>query len=209
MTGTGISDSGRPEVEIRRSARRRRTVSARREGDKVVVLMPTGLSKAAEADLVAEMIGKLERADRRAAARAERSDVELAERAARLSARWLGGAAVPVSVRWVPSMRTRWASCTPHDGTIRVSELLQTVPSYVLDYVLVHELVHLYVAGGHNDRFWREVRRYPKTERAMGYLEAYSVVTRQPGLLDGIDLADPMLDAAGCGAADDVGVPTA
>ncbi len=42
-----------PEVEIRRSARRRRTVSARREGDKVVVLMPTGLSKKAEADLVA------------------------------------------------------------------------------------------------------------------------------------------------------------
>jgi len=187
VTATGSSDSdhlARPEVEIRRSARRRRTVSARREGDKVVVLMPTGLSKTAEADLVAEMIGKLERQDRRAATRAERSDVELAERAARLSARWLAGAATPVSVRWVPSMRTRWASCTPHDGTIRVSELLRTVPSYVLDYVLVHELVHLYVAGGHNDRFWREVRRYPKTERAMGYLEAYSVVTRQPDLLD-------------------------
>ncbi|WP_430333471.1 M48 metallopeptidase family protein [Rhodococcus sp. ACT016] len=187
MTGTGTFDSdhpGRPEVEIRRSARRRRTVSARREGDKVVVLMPTGLSKTAESELVAEMIGKLERADRRAAARAERSDVELAERAARLSARWLGGAAAPVSVRWVPSMRTRWASCTPQDGTIRVSELLRTVPSYVLDYVLVHELVHLYVAGGHNERFWREVRQYPRTERAMGYLEAYSVVTRQPDLVD-------------------------
>ncbi len=197
MTGSGTSDSGhlgRPDVEIRRSARRRRTVSARREGDRVVVLMPAGLSKAAEADLVAEMIGKLERADRRAAAAAERSDVELAERAARLSARWLGGAAAPVSVRWVPSMRTRWASCTPNDGTIRVSELLRTVPSYVLDYVLVHELVHLYVAGGHNDRFWREVRRYPKTERAMGYLEAYSVVTRHPALLDVVD---------DCAAADD------
>ncbi|MFM1725037.1 M48 family metallopeptidase [Rhodococcus sp. PAM 2766] len=182
-------------MEIRRSARRRRTVSARREGDKVVVLMPTGLSRKAEADLVAEMIEKLERADRRAASRAERSDVELAERAARLSARWLGGAAEPVSVRWVPSMKTRWASCTPVDGTIRMSELLRTVPAYVLDYVLVHELVHLYVTGGHNERFWREVRQYPRTERAMGYLEAYAVVTRQPGLQGG--------DADECAADDD------
>lgn len=161
--------------------------------------MPTGLSKRAEADLVAEMLGKLERADRRAAAWAERSDVELTERCARLSARWLGGAAAPVSVRWVPSMKTRWASCTPTDGTIRVSELLRTVPSYVLDYVLVHELVHLYVAGGHNDRFWSEVRRYPRTERAMGYLEAYAVVTRQPGLVDVVD---------DCAAADDIASPT-
>ncbi|QCQ93923.1 M48 family peptidase [Rhodococcus sp. SGAir0479] len=186
-------------MEIRRSARRRRTVSARREGDKVIVLMPTGMSKAAEAELVAEMIGKLDRADRRAAARAERSDIELTERAARLSARWLRGAAEPVSIRWVPSMRTRWASCTPTDGTIRVSELLRTVPSYVLDYVLVHELVHLYVAGGHNDCFWEEVRRYPRTERAIGYLEAYSVVTRQPDLVgvdgaDGTDGADDDID---------------
>ncbi|RVW04635.1 M48 family peptidase [Rhodococcus spongiicola] len=187
-------------MEIRRSARRKRTVSARREGDKVVVLMPTGLSTQAEAELVAEMIGKLERADRRAAARAERSDVELAERAARLSARWLGDAAAPTSVRWVPSMRTRWASCTPTDGTIRVSEVLQTVPAYVLDYVLVHELVHLYVAGGHNERFWREVRSYPKTERAMGYLEAYSVVTRQPGLAD--------MTARDCSDTDDPGTST-
>ncbi|QBJ98547.1 M48 family peptidase [Rhodococcus sp. ABRD24] len=181
-------------MEIRRSARRRRTISARREGDKVVVLMPTGLSKKAEADLVAEMIGKLERADRRAEARAERGDVELGERSARLSSRWLGGAAAPVSVRWVPSMRTRWASCTPVDGTIRVSELLRTVPEYVLDYVLVHELAHLYVPGGHNEFFWREVRRYPKTERAIGYLEAYATVTRRPDLCDVVDDLEKAVD---------------
>ncbi|WP_241665795.1 M48 family metallopeptidase [Prescottella subtropica] len=181
-----------PDVEIRRSARRRRTVSARREGDKVIVLVPAGLSPQAEDDLVAEMIGKLDRADRRAASRAgrvEHSDTDLADRAQLLSQRWLGGAARPVSVRWVPPMRTRWASCTPHDGTVRVSELLQTVPSYVLDYVLVHELVHLYVLGGHNDRFWAQVHRYPKAERAVGYLEAYAAVTRQPDLAD-LDEAD-------------------
>jgi predicted metal-dependent hydrolase len=41
----------------------------------------------------------------------------------------------------------------------------------VLDYVIVHELAHLEVAG-HNDRFWQLVNRYPLTERARGYLIA-------------------------------------
>ncbi|MDG3008718.1 M48 family metallopeptidase [Rhodococcus sp. D2-41] len=140
-------------MEIRRSTRRRRTVSARREGETVVVLMPAGLSAQQESELVAEMIEKLERADRRAAQRSARSDDELARRTAELSVQWLDGRARPSSVRWVPPMRTRWASCTPSDRTIRVSELLRGVPPYVLDYVLVHELAHLLVAGGHTPQF--------------------------------------------------------
>lgn len=70
-------------------------------------------------------------------------------------------------------MRTRWASCTPADGTIRVSDRLRDVPSWVLDYVLVHELAHLLVPG-HGADFWAIVRSYPKTERAIGYLEGLS-----------------------------------
>jgi predicted metal-dependent hydrolase len=70
-------------------------------------------------------------------------------------------------------MRTRWASCTPSDGSIRVSEHLRQVPSWVLDYVLVHELAHLLVAA-HNAEFWELVRDYPRTDRAMGYLEGLS-----------------------------------
>jgi hypothetical protein len=70
-------------------------------------------------------------------------------------------------------MRTRWASCTPTDRTIRVSERLRDVPSWVLDYVLVHELAHLQEPG-HGTEFWSLVRKYPRTDRAMGYLEGLS-----------------------------------
>ena len=52
------------------------------------------------------------------------------------------------------------------------------MPAYVLDYVVVHELAHLVVPGGHPPEFWEAVRGYPRTERAMGYLEAYSRVLR-------------------------------
>ena len=44
-------------------------------------------------------------------------------------------------------MRTRWASCTPADGTIRISDRLRDAPAWVVDYVLVHELAHLLVPG--------------------------------------------------------------
>ena len=70
-------------------------------------------------------------------------------------------------------MSTRWASCTPADGTIRVSERLRDAPGWVVDYVLVHELAHL-LEPGHDAAFWAWVRRYPRTERAMGYLEGLS-----------------------------------
>ncbi len=148
-------------------------MTAYREGDTLVVLIPAKMSRAEEAHWVAEMERKLQRTESRRASPARASDKALEARCAELSARHLGGAAGPSSVRWVPPMRTRWASCTPADRTIRVSERLRDVPSWVLDYVLVHELAHLQVAG-HNAAFWALVGRYPKTERAIGYLEGLS-----------------------------------
>jgi predicted metal-dependent hydrolase len=70
-------------------------------------------------------------------------------------------------------MRTRWGSCTPSQSTIRISTRLAPFPDWVVDYVIVHELAHLEVSG-HNDDFWRLVHRYPKAERAIGYLIAKS-----------------------------------
>ena len=170
------TDPDDPRIEVRRSTRRRRTVSARVEGRTVVVLMPAGLSRTEERRLISDMLARLERSAARRRPRG--SDTDLMRRAVELSGRWLDGAPRPASVRWVPAMSTRWASCSPGSREIRISEALREVPPYVLDYVLVHELVHLVVPGGHPPRFWEEVRRFPRTERAMGYLEAYARVLR-------------------------------
>ncbi|WP_433801993.1 M48 metallopeptidase family protein [Actinomycetospora sp. CA-084318] len=168
-----------PKVEVRRSARRTRTISARREGDTLVVSIPASASRAQEQRWVAEMVAKLQRSEarRRPGRRAE--DDDLARRADGLAREHLdpvgpdGRWPRPVWVRWVPPMRTRWASCTPSEGTIRVSERLRDVPGWVLDHVLVHELAHLRESG-HGPAFRALEARYPRSERAIGYLEGLS-----------------------------------
>ena len=174
-------------VEVRRSDRRRRMVSARREGDTVVVFIPGWMSDSEESRWVDEMVRRLERSEARRRSPARTGDDALSCRAAELSRRYLEGRAVPTSLRWVPPMRTRWASCTPVDGTVRISERLRDVPAWVLDYVLVHELTHL-LEPGHDERFWAWAHRFPRSERAIGYLEGLSAAA---GLgLAGVDGED-------------------
>jgi predicted metal-dependent hydrolase len=170
-----------PNVEVRRSARRRRTVSAYRDGDKTVVLLPSRLSKAEEEQWIATILERLAERERRR----RPSDTALLNRARELSRRHLDGRADPVSVRWVDNQRSRWGSCTPDDGTIRLSTRLRGMPPWVVDYVLVHELAHLLVPG-HGPEFWELVARYPKAERARGYLEGVAAAAHLP--------ADPLED---------------
>jgi predicted metal-dependent hydrolase len=164
--GTGPTD---PAVEVRRSSRRRRTVSAYREGDRTVVLIPAQMSAKEEERWVRAMVERLERRERRTAL----DESELSRRAATLSTQYLDGRACPVSVRWVSNQAARWGSCTPVDGTIRISDRVRGLPEYVVDYVLLHELAHLLVPN-HGPAFWTLLNAYPRTERARGYLEGYA-----------------------------------
>lgn len=159
----------RPPVEVRRSKRRRRTVSAYRDGERIVVLIPASFDADDEETWVSAMVAKILRAE----ARSELSDDDLTRRARALSDKYLGGLAEPVSVRWVANQQSRWGSCTPADGTIRVSERLQGMPAWVLDYVLVHELAH-FLEPRHDAAFWAWVDRYPKSRKAQGYLLGWS-----------------------------------
>lgn len=173
-------------------------MSAYRDGDVTVVLIPARFSKAEERRWVAEMVARLQARDARRQRGPRRSDDALLTRARQLSATVLDGRAEPESVRWVSNMASRWGSCTPTDGTIRISVRLRDMPAWVLDYVLVHELAHLLVPG-HGPDFWELVARYPRTERARGYLEGVAAAAHldrsdddevpaaevDPGVVDG------------------------
>lgn len=177
-----------PHVVVRRSARRTRTVTAYREREAIVVLLPMQMSAADEKRCVAEMVAKV--LAREASRAAPRSDDELMHRAQELAARYLTPVAGPVQphgVIWVRNQRRRWGSCTPTTGAIRLSDRLRSVPDWVVDYVLLHELAHL-VEPTHSARFWSLVDRYPRAERAKGFLEGYLAGAGQPGGQDEHDV---------------------
>jgi predicted metal-dependent hydrolase len=153
------------EVEVIRSAKRRKTVSAREVDGVIRVSIPARMTKADERRHVAELVARLER--RKAGA-----EVDLEDRARVLAARLR--LPRPESIRWVDNQGRRWGSCTPARRTVRVSSRLARFPLWVVDYVIVHELAHL-AEPGHTPRFWALVDRYPKAERARGYLMAKGI----------------------------------
>ena len=151
-------------VEVIRSRKRKKTSQARLRGEDLEVRVPSWISLAQEAEIVAHFVDRFERSRSREA-------IDLTERARAVAAEY--DLPLPHSIRWVSNQRDRWGSCTPAHGTIRLSDRMAGFPSWVIDYVIVHEMAHL-IEASHNDRFWAIVARYPLTERARGYLLAKS-----------------------------------
>jgi len=160
------------EVNVVRSPRRRKTVSGRIQEGRIEVRVPAGLSRDSEERLVAEMVSKLKR-------RTQSTDVDLPTRARQLARQF--DLSEPTEIVWSSRQNTRWGSCTPADRRIRISDRLATMPTWVLDSVIVHELAHLEIAD-HGPDFEELVQRYPLTERARGYLIAVGEASLQPVL---------------------------
>jgi predicted metal-dependent hydrolase len=154
-------------VEVRRSARRKKTISAEIVGEALIVSVPERLSRAEEHEWVTLMARRM--SERRRKDRLN-SDGELERHAGALADRYVDGVR-PASISWVTNQQSRWGSCCPDERSIRISIALADYPGWVRDYVIVHELAHLIVPD-HSPRFWDLVNRYPLTERARGFLIA-------------------------------------
>ena len=161
----------RVKVEVVRSPRRTKTVEAVREGNRIVVRLPATLTRAEARRWVRTMLDRLEESEHLQRLNEKR---ELHKRADELHKRYFHGRPKFRSVRYVSNQRDRYGSCTPADGSIRLSHVLAEFPDWVRDYVIVHELAHLRVPD-HSSRFWQLVRRYPLAERARGFLIAKGV----------------------------------
>jgi len=150
------------EVEVVRSSKRRKSVSARIVDGRIVIRMPQWMSKAQEREYVESLVAKLVRQHTAKA-------VDLPARARELARRY--ELPEPSSIRFVSNQASRWGSCTPSTGDIRISDRIAALPGWVLDAVIVHELAHL-VEIGHGPAFQVLADRYPKQERAYGFLLA-------------------------------------
>jgi predicted metal-dependent hydrolase len=157
-----------PSIKITRSAKRQRTITARPLPDgSIEVLAPQDISDGDLKPIIERLTKRLARREQKH----RLSDADLEQRARELNKKHFGGRLRWQSISYVTNQMRRFGSCTPSTGTIRISSRLASVPTWVLDYVIVHELAHL-EQPNHSKAFWRLVARYPLTERARGYLMA-------------------------------------
>lgn len=72
--------------------------------------------------------------------------------------------------RWqIRSMKTRWGSCTPRTGAIRINARLAAYPPECLEFVVAHELCHL-LEPSHNARFHALLDRFCPKNRELSRL---------------------------------------
>ena len=164
-------------IEIRRSARRRKSVQAFREGDKTIVSVPLNMPQDIVDQYVADLVGRL---DRRQANRSDQGNLEA--RARRISLEFLNRDVFidwpkPLQISWVANQNSRWGSCTPGTGVIRISDRIQPMPDYVVDCVILHELAHLFHLA-HDDKFYAIANLHPKSGEAAAYLDGFSLGAR-------------------------------
>lgn len=162
-------------VQVRRSRRRKKTLTTRLEGDIIVVAVPQSFNVETHVARLADLVTRLEHtlSQRRS------GDLDLEERAAALARRYFDDGISHRSVRWVQNQNTLWGSTTSSTRDIRLSHRLQVMPPWVVDAVLVHELAHLRHPD-HSEDFKALARRYSDYDRAQAFLAGFSLGQSTP-----------------------------
>jgi predicted metal-dependent hydrolase len=183
VTLPGISEG---EIVVLRSKRRKKSISAYRQGGRIIISIPARMSKADERSVIPEMIAKI----RAQEADESPSETILLDRVHELLNLYAPEIKErPKSINW-RQMRERWGSCTSVDATIRISDRLKGAPEYALDYVLFHEAIHLHYFD-HGPEFKAVLARFPEESRAEAYLEGFEAAERRympPTVLPGAEV---------------------
>jgi predicted metal-dependent hydrolase len=158
------------QITIIRSRRRKKTIQTKYGDGRLWIYLPSGMSSRDEQKWIDKIIEKNERWERKKTVK--QSDTWLMQRAQYLNKKYFSGS-LHFSISFVTNQNSRYGSCTSIDKTIRISERVKTMPTWVQDYILIHELTHL-LHPDHSKEFWETVNQYKYAERAKGYLFAIS-----------------------------------
>ena len=158
-------------IKIIRSARRKKTVSARLVNGKIEVRAPAVISERDLQPIIDNLRKRLQEQQRK---RQLNETGDLQRRAQELNQRYFHGELKIRKIEYVTNQEKRLGSCTASRGTIRISHRMAELPKWVVDYILVHEIAHL-KEPNHSRKFWALVNRYPLAERARGYLMAINL----------------------------------
>jgi len=165
-----------PAHRVIRKERRRRGISAFRQGGVIEIHIPAKMSRRQEIEIIPEMIAMVLRRE----ARSRKTDSQLMQMGIELLEKYLPEAQVkPASINW-RNMSERWGSCTTVDRTIRISDRLIGAPQYVLDYIIFHELIHL-ITPNHDQNFYSYLNRFTDQGKAEAFLEGFELGSQSGG----------------------------
>jgi predicted metal-dependent hydrolase len=156
------------QITIVRSRRRKKTIQTKYGDGRLWIFLPAGMSTEDEQKWVDKMIERNERWQQKKFL--QKSDTWLQQRAQELNKKYFDGA-LDFSITFVTNQHSRFGSCTSIDKTIRIAERVKTMPLWVQDYIIIHELTHL-LHPDHSKKFWKKVNQFKYAERAKGYLLA-------------------------------------
>lgn len=151
------------KIKVIRSLKRRKTISARLVGEVLELRVPRFLPLFKVnyyAALFAKKFAKKE---------SKRSDSFLQKRARLLSGKYLKKRLPGYEIAWSSRQTKIFGICNKKTKSIKISARLKRAPSWVIDYVVLHELAHL-LYSGHGKDFWGAVTKYPKTDLAKVFL---------------------------------------
>ena len=167
---------GLPAYRVIRKERRRRSVSAYRQGGVIEIHIPAKMSRRQEIEIIPEMISMVLRRE----ARERKTDLQLMQIGIELLTQYLPEFDThPASINW-RNMNERWGSCTTVDRTIRISDRLIGAPNYVLNYIIFHELIHLRIPG-HDQDFYNYLNRFTDQQKCEAFLEGFELGSQSGG----------------------------
>ncbi len=165
------------QITIIRSKRRKKTIQTKYGDGRLWIYFPAGMSTQDEQKWINRMIERNDRWQRKR--NLKKSDVWLQQHAQTLNKKYFDES-LNFSIMFVTNQNSRFGSCTSIDKTIRISERVRTMPSWVQDYIIIHELAHL-LHPDHSKKFWKKVNQYKYAERAKGYLIAVDTAVADKG----------------------------
>ena len=160
------------QIKIIRSAKRKKTISAKEIDGVLFLRIPHTLSKKDENKYIEWAKKQFENRNRKKILLEKNADQYLDKQAKTLNQKYFNGKLFWRKILFSTDQNSRmFGNCDINSRIIRISHRLLNMPKFVLNYVIVHELTHLIIPK-HGPEFWSICNRYPKTERARGYLMA-------------------------------------
>lgn len=155
-------------IKVRKSKRRKRTISAKLINNEIIVYAPHNVADIELNRAIAKFVKSFEkRALKKEMSEARELDVIFSK----LNNQFFDNRLKIESIEYSVNQNLIYGCCNYRMKRIKISHRIAKMPIWVKEYVLMHEMAHL-LEPNHSKRFWDIVNQYKFSERARGFLIA-------------------------------------